>query len=366
MTTLLETARKCNVRLNFDKLQYKKTEVDFFGETYTTSGHKPAQSKVSAITEMPAPTYKKQVQSFIGMVNYLSKFSARLSELVEPIRELSKNKVLFTLGPEHQEAFKQMKIEIARAPILAYDNPRKQMVLHTYASIKGLGACLLQDEKLVYFASKALTEAQKGYVVIEIEALAVAWAMEKFHYFLYTSHFILETDQKPLEAILSKSLNQATPRLQRILIRTFPYCLNVCYIPDVTNQLDNCLSRLGGQKHSIKLPKLHVYQITHQISARSDSLNQLRVSTQADDELALLKHTIIQGWPSSIKQVPPVLQPYWTCREELTVEDGLILKGTRIVIPHKKWEAILKLIHKGHLGLNKCKLHAKKLHTGLD
>ena len=208
---------------------------------------------------------------------------------------------------------------------------------------------MLQDEKPVYFASKALTEAQKGYVVIEIESLAVAWAMEKFHHFLYASHFILETDQKPLEAILSKSLNQATPRLQRILIRTFPYHFTVHYIPGVTNQLADCLSRLGGQKDTIKLPKLHVYQITQQLSARSDSLNQLRVSTQADDELALLKHTIMQGWPSSIKQVPPVLQPYWTFREELTVEDGLILKGTRIVIPNKKHEAILKLIHDGTL-----------------
>ena len=74
----------------------------------------------------------------------------------------------------------------------------------------------------------------------------------------------------------------------------------------------------------------------------------MRVSTQADDELALLKHTIMQGWPSSIKHVPPVLQPYWTFKEELTVEDGLILKGNRIVIPDKKYEAILKLIHEGH------------------
>ena len=65
---------------------------------------------------------------------------------------------------------------------------------------------------------------------------------------------------------------------------------------------------------------------------------------QADDELALLKHTIMQGWPSSIKQVPLVLQPYWTLREELTIEDGLILKGSRIVIPAKKHEAILKLM----------------------
>ena len=62
LTTLLHTARKCNVQLNFDKLQYKKTEVDFFGETYTTGGCKPVQSKVSAITGIPAPTCKKQVQ----------------------------------------------------------------------------------------------------------------------------------------------------------------------------------------------------------------------------------------------------------------------------------------------------------------
>ena len=71
LTTLLGTTRKCKIKLNFDKLQYKKTEVDFFGETYTTDGCKPAQSKVSAIVDMPPPTCKKKVQSFIGMVNYL-------------------------------------------------------------------------------------------------------------------------------------------------------------------------------------------------------------------------------------------------------------------------------------------------------
>ena len=201
LTNLLETARKSNICLNYDKLAYKKTEVEFFGEMYTTDGCKPAQSKVTAIVEMPLPTSKKQVQSFIGMINYLSKFSARLSELAEPIRELCKDKVPFNWGPEHQAAFKQMKHEIVRAPILAYYNPKKETVLQTDASIKGLGACLLQDEKPVYFASKALTETQHGYMAIEIESLAVAWAMEKFHHFLYASHFILETDQKPLEAI---------------------------------------------------------------------------------------------------------------------------------------------------------------------
>ena len=92
------------------------------------------------------------------------------------------------------------------------------MVLQTDASCKGLGACLLQNKKPVYFASKVLTEMQKGYVAIELESLAVAWAMEKFHHFLYGNQFTLEMDQKPLEAIPSKSLNQARPRLQKFLL----------------------------------------------------------------------------------------------------------------------------------------------------
>ena len=73
-----------------------------------------------------------------------------------------------------------------------------------------------------------------------------------------------------------------------------------------------------------------------------------------------MKQVITQGWPSNGKEVPRELQPHWTCREELTIEDGLILKGTRIVIPSKKCEAVLKLIHEGHLGLNKCKLCTKE------
>ena len=71
LTNLLGTTRRSNIHLNYDKLHYKATEVDFFGETYTTDSHKPAQNKISVITEIPPPTCKKQIQSFIGMINCL-------------------------------------------------------------------------------------------------------------------------------------------------------------------------------------------------------------------------------------------------------------------------------------------------------
>ena len=126
--------------------------------------------------------------------------------------------------------------------MLTYYNIKKQTTLQKDTSVKGLGACLLQDERQVYFANKALTNARKGYVTIELESLAVVWAIEKFHHFLYASHFLLETNHKLLEAILSKSINQATLRLQRILIRTFAYHFTVKYIPGSTNQLADCFS----------------------------------------------------------------------------------------------------------------------------
>ena len=180
---LLQMARRCNVKLNYEKLQYKCTEVNFYGETYTTDGHKPAQCKITAIVKMLSPSSKKEVQSFISMINYLSKFSPRLTELAECIRELTKERVPFNWGLEYQESFKMLKNEIVRAPVLVYYNLQKETNLQTDASAKGLGACLLQNEKPIYFTSKALTETQRGYVAIEIESLAFAWAVEKLHHF---------------------------------------------------------------------------------------------------------------------------------------------------------------------------------------
>ena len=78
------------------------------------------------------------------------------------------------------------------------------------------------------------------------------------------------------------------------------------------NLLADCLSRLGHQKDTIKLPKIYVYQISQQLTARSKKLQELQEATQADNELALLKYTIMSGWPNTIKEIHQVLQLYWT------------------------------------------------------
>ena len=157
---------------------------------------------------MPKPICLKDLQTFLGMVQYLSKFSPRIAEIAEPLHDLMKKYAPYAWGPEHNQAFDSIKKEVVQAPILRYYYPTKATVLQTDASIKGLGACLLQDRHPVYFASKSLQDAERGYVTIELEALAVAWAMEKYYHFLYASHFTLETNQNLLETILAKHLTE--------------------------------------------------------------------------------------------------------------------------------------------------------------
>ena len=139
-----------------------------------------------------------------------------------------------------------------------------------------MGTCLLQDEKSVYFASNRSAEGLCGnrdWVISscmghgEVSPLLVCKPLYIWN--------------RP-ETIRSYSIQKpqsSNPRLQRILIRTFPYHFTLCYIPGITNQLANCLSRLGGQKDTIKLTKLYLYQITNQLCARSDSLNKMSVHT---------------------------------------------------------------------------------------
>ena len=169
-TQLLETAKKNNINPNFHKIQYKQNEVEYFGETHTTQGCKPSDTKVKAITEMPKPTCLKDLQTLLGMVQYLSKFSPRIAEIAESLHDLMNKNAPYAWGPEHNQAFESIKKEIIQAPILRFYNPKKATVLQTDVSIKGLGTCLLQDGHPVYLASKSLQDAECRYVTIELEA----------------------------------------------------------------------------------------------------------------------------------------------------------------------------------------------------
>ena len=186
----------------------------------------------------------------------------------------------------------------------------------------------------MYFASKSLTTAQQNYVAIELEVLAVSWAVQKFHHYLYGTSFMLQTDQKPLQATLSKSLVEATPQMQRLLLPTIPYDMTVEYIKGETNFIADCLSRGPVAEDTIKLPILQVIQITAHARCTQDRIDRLRESTVKNNTLALLKLTVQHSWPQTITELPPELHLYWTFRKKISIKDGILLKRRENYNPH--------------------------------
>ena len=250
----LQTTKENGLKINIDKIQYKAKEVSLFGETYATTGHRPSAEK-KAIQDMLVPTNVMELKTFLGMCQYLAKYSVRNSELSEPLQQLTCKNTQFTWGSEYDEALKALKKEISAATTLRYYDPCQPLMLQTDTHSKGLGAVLLQNGQPVYFASKAL-HGSKNYVAIKLEALTVSWAIQKFHHYLYGHTFTLQTDQKPLVSILGHSLLETSKTMQRLLMKTIPYHFDVEYIKGSTNVITDCLSHAPITTDSIHLPIL--------------------------------------------------------------------------------------------------------------
>ena len=112
--------------------------MEFFSETYTTKGHKSSNAKFNAITEMPKPTYLKDLQTFLGMVQYLSKFSPRITELMQSLCDLTMKHALYVWEPEHSQMFDDIKNDIVQAPILKYYDSRKKLYSRLMLQLRNL------------------------------------------------------------------------------------------------------------------------------------------------------------------------------------------------------------------------------------
>ena len=157
----LQTTKENGLRISIDKIQYRAKEVSFFGKTYTTNGDRPSAEKIKAFQDMPVLTKVTELQAFLGMCQYLVKYSARTAELSKPLWQLTCKDTPFTWGPEHDKALKALKKEISAGPTLRYYDPHQSLMLQTDACSKGLGAVLLQNGQPVYFTSKTLHGSQK-------------------------------------------------------------------------------------------------------------------------------------------------------------------------------------------------------------
>ena len=211
---------------------------------------------------------------------------------------------------------------------------------------------MIQEDRPIAYASKALTPTQERYAQIEKELLAVVFGCAKFAEYIVGRDVTVESDHKPLEAIMKKPLHVAPLRLQWMLVQLqrFPG-INVVYKRGDSLHLADALSRAHLEEQLTNAEQLDINLVENVIS--DHQLARFAEATKEDTILSDLQRVILSGWPDSKGQVPPNAQEFWNYRDELTVAQGLIVKGQKIVVPSSLRGEMLEKLHEGHLGINK-------------
>ena len=352
LSALLERCQQKHIKLNVDKFQLRRTELSYMGVTLTDKGVKPDPQKQDSIQAMPAPTNKEEVRRLLGVVTYLSRFSEDLSTKSAPLRTLLKNNVAFTWEANEQQAFEDIKALISSAPLLKYFNPDMPVEVQTDASSSGLGACLMQGGQPVQYASRALTETEKRYSQIEKEMLSVVFGLTRFHTYTYGRKVTVYNDHKPLAAVLKRPVGENPIRLQRMLCRIMGYDLDFKYIKGKDLLIADALSRSHMTNHTRSQSEEEIETIGLVIQDQSvtSHLKEIAEETTKDNVLQSVIHHISENWSISKKRLPTEVLPFWSCKDQLSFNDGIIYRGDRIVVPATLRKSLTEKLHQAHMG----------------
>ena len=194
LKAVLQRLEEAKVTLNGSKCEFSKSSVKFLGHIVDQNGISADPAKTTSITKMPPPQSVTEVRRFMGLVNQLGKFSSRIAEISQPVRELLRSDRAWVWGPDQQKAFEAIKQELVKPTVLALYNPEAETKVSADASSYGLGAVLLQQNdgnwKPVAYASRSLSDTERRYAQIEKEALASTWVCEKFCNYILGNPFL--------------------------------------------------------------------------------------------------------------------------------------------------------------------------------
>jgi transposase InsO family protein len=334
----------------------------------TEKGIDAAQDKVKAIVDMKAPTNPKELKRVLGMADYMRKFNPRMAEIEYPMRTLLKKGNDWLWGPKQEEAFRALKVVLSSFPTLTkFDLDRAHRVTAD-SSQHALGAALLQHEEggwhPVAYASRTLTEAERRYAQIEKEALAVTWACQKFDFYLVGRKFEVESDHKPLIPLLGiKDLSELPLRIQRFKLRLMRYDYTIFHSPGDTMYIADSLSRASypdfTDKERESKVEAHVHFMVSCNAVAEGNLIEIKEALSRDEVLQEVMEYSQGSWPDK-RRVSAAARRFYQFKDELFVQEGVLLRGHRLVIPGCLHERMLAKLHEGHQGIVKCSRRARE------
>ena len=367
------------IALNLDKCHFLQEEVTFACFKLRGDGYQVDRSITDAISNFPTPTNRTDLRSFFGLANQLSTSTNTISSLLTPLRSLLSTKNDFQWSEIHNQAFQSAKQHLTVAPILSFFDTNKPTRLCTDASRQGLGFILQQQNQdgkwnLTQAGSRFLSDTEGRYAIIELEMLAVCWAIIKCHTFLAGLQcFLVITDHSPLIPILNNHrLDEIeNPRLQRLRARLMGYNFTAEWLKGCNNSAPDALSRNPVSDPSYKdmlaeldftdQPATSISEIrtTTNKGHATPHLETLRKSAEDDMEYQQLRHFILDGFPDHRSQLPDSCKRYWSARDHLTIDDDLIIHGCRLLIPVRMHPEVLAQLHESHQGSVRTKQRAR-------
>ncbi|XP_046568676.1 uncharacterized protein K02A2.6-like [Haliotis rubra] len=351
---VVQRLSSANLTLNVDKCEFKKSSITFMGHHLTDQGIDITKDKVEAVVSARQPENASEVRSFLGLVNFCSRFIPDYSTLAEPLRQLTRKNQPFVFGKDQVESFQSLKAALASGKTLGYYSLAAKTRVIADASPVGLGSVLAQQQmdtswRIISYASRSLSDVERRYSQTEKEALALVWACEKFHPYIYGISFELVTDHKPLEAIYSPK-SKPCARIERWVLRLQQYDFKVVYAPGRSNIADP-LSRLSREQF-VKPQAVsssaeeYVRFVAVNATPQAVTTREVEGASATDDELEMVRQCIDSSDWNHCE-----LKQYVIVSSELCRIGKLVLRGNRIVIPMCLRPRVLSLAHEGHLGV---------------
>ena len=363
---VLKRLSNAGAKLKKSKCVFMASEITYLGQRINREGIKPVEDKVRAITDAPKPRNASELKSYLGMINYYQKYLPNLATKLSPLHELLKKGTHWRWGTRQEEAFSESKKLLKSAELLVHYDSSKELLLACDASPYGVGAVLshkLDDgtERPIAYASRTLTTPEKNYAQLDKEGLAIVFGVEKFHQYLYGRKFTINTDHKPLIGLFNehKPIPQmASGRVQRWALTLAASEYSIVHKAGTANANADALSRLPLPDTPSRTPEpgdnVFVMQVLE--STPVDS-GRIKTETRKDPVLARVCKIVQLGWPERCPDED--LRPYHNRRNELSLHDGCLMWGTRVVVPPSLRSQVIEELHDTHLGICRMKALAR-------
>ena len=311
LAKVLSRLQQVGAKLKKEKCQFMMPSVEYLGFHISGEGIRPTQEKRQAIVNAPAPGDATQLKSFIGLVNYYSKFLPSLADTLAPLYKLLGKHQRWHWGKEQADAFQKAKSQLSSDVLLVHFDPGRKLAISCDASPYGIGAVLSHvyedgTDRPIAYASRSLAPAEKNYSQIEKEGLAVVWGVKKFHLFLYGREFIILSDHKPLQFLFNEQKpipTMASGRIQRWALTLSAYKYHMEYRAGKDQGNVDALSRLpvGEAPSEVPIPGDTVLML--QMLSGGDSIvtaSAIRKWTNTDPLLSMVRRMVLQGWESQL------------------------------------------------------------------